>query len=65
VAEPQRETRPVAVPPLPALPAPLPKPTWASPENNGSGPPRAKRKFGVEEDLVENGEAKRLRPEGT
>ncbi|KAJ7654972.1 hypothetical protein DFH06DRAFT_486008 [Mycena polygramma] len=50
--------RPVTPPP--PRPAPLPRPTWAAPEHNG--PPRAKRKFGDGE--LENGEAKRLRPEG-
>ncbi|KAJ7092572.1 hypothetical protein C8R44DRAFT_816036 [Mycena epipterygia] len=50
------EVRQVVVPP-----PPQPRPTWTAPENNG--PPRAKRKFGVEEDL-EDGGAKRLRPEG-
>ncbi|KAJ7099612.1 hypothetical protein C8R43DRAFT_1048549 [Mycena crocata] len=41
-------------------PPPQPRPQWSAPENNG--PPRAKRKFGVEEDL-EDGGAKRLKPE--
>ncbi|KAJ6604499.1 hypothetical protein DFH09DRAFT_1122910 [Mycena vulgaris] len=51
------ETRQQAVPP----PAPQPRPTWTAPEHNG--PPRAKRKFGVEED-VEDGGAKRLKADG-
>ncbi|KAJ6621586.1 hypothetical protein B0H10DRAFT_1910555 [Mycena sp. CBHHK59/15] len=41
---------------------PAPQPTWTAPENNA--PPRAKRKFGVEED-TDDGGAKRLKPEGT
>ncbi|KAJ7076561.1 hypothetical protein B0H15DRAFT_863710 [Mycena belliarum] len=40
-------------------PPPLPRPTWAAPENHG--PPRAKRKFGVEEDMEDA--AKRIRSE--
>ncbi|KAJ7042391.1 hypothetical protein C8F04DRAFT_1075749 [Mycena alexandri] len=50
----------VVVPPPPVAAPPLPKPIW-TPETNG--PPRTKRKFGVEEDL-EN-DAKRLRPDGS
>ncbi|KAJ7487441.1 hypothetical protein B0H11DRAFT_1860458 [Mycena galericulata] len=47
---------------VPPPPPPQPQPTWSTPEH--SGPPRAKRKFGVEEDL-EDGGVKRLKPEGT
>ncbi|KAJ7783624.1 hypothetical protein DFH07DRAFT_788477 [Mycena maculata] len=51
-----------AHPPPPQSQPPQPQPTWAAPDH--SGPPRAKRKFGAEEDL-EDGGVKRLRRQGT
>ncbi|KAJ7275189.1 hypothetical protein B0H12DRAFT_1318996 [Mycena haematopus] len=63
--ETDRQTRPMPLPtplPLPPAPLPPPKPIWTSENIAMHGPPRAKRKFGVEEDLLE---AKRLKPEGT
>ncbi|KAJ7786155.1 hypothetical protein B0H16DRAFT_19971 [Mycena metata] len=53
----EREAQRAVVVPPPVAAPPLPKPTWTQEYN---GPPRTKRKFGVEED-AEN-DAKRLRP---